>query len=173
VTGADVSSKEVAGAASAGLPKLRAVRLPSGDVEVRFWVVPSFGPARGVVIRKCGSDFRALVIDRSGVREATPSRSWDSVWDALMNEHVFTLPDDSSLPNDGVSVLDGVGYTIEVQRGGAYRAYKYLDPAEHEWPEATSVLRMAHVLARAFHVRIDDHSRKVRARIPDEDDDRQ
>jgi len=32
---------------------------------------------------------------------------------------------------------------------------------------------MAHVLARAFRVRIDDRSAKVRARIPDDDVDRQ
>lgn len=138
---------------------------------MRFWIVPSFGPARGVVIRKSGSDFHALVIDRSGSRAATPTRSWNETWDALTNDGIFTLPDDSSLPNDGQYILDGVGYTVEVQRDGAYRSYSYGNPAEHDWPEATRVLHMAHVLARAFRVRIDDRSPKVRARVPDEDVD--
>jgi hypothetical protein len=118
-----------------------------------------------------GSSFHAMVIDRSGARAATPSRSWDATWDALESENVFGLPDDSALPTDGHYVLDGVGYTIEVQRGGAYRSYSYGNPADHDWPEATRVLRMAHVLARAFRIRIDDRSEKVRARIPDDDVD--
>ncbi|HEY2366851.1 MAG TPA: hypothetical protein VGH87_10705, partial [Polyangiaceae bacterium] len=44
----------------ASLPSLSALRLAPGDAEVRFWIVPSFGPARGVVIRKSGSDYHAL-----------------------------------------------------------------------------------------------------------------
>ena len=52
-----------------------------------------------------------------------------------------------------------------------YRAYSYGNPADHEWAEATHVLAIAHVLARELHVRIDDRSAKVRARVPDVDVD--
>jgi len=148
------------------LPKLSMVALPAGEVEVRFWIVPSFGKAKGVVLRNDGSATRALVIDASGTRTASVSRA---AWEKVIELGVLTLPDESALASDGKYILDGVMYVVEVQRDGVYRTYSYGNPSDHEYREATQVLAIAHVLARELHVRIDDRSEAVRARVPDVD----
>ena len=158
-------------ATQAGLPRLSAVQLPPGDIEVRFWFVPAFAAGRGIAIRKSGSSFRAIAIDIHGSRLATPSRSWRSVWESLTADGILTLPDESSLPSDGVTIVDGWAYVIEAQHEGVYSSSTYSDPAEHAWPQATSILRIAHLIARTFQIPIDDRSPEVRARVPDTDID--
>ena len=63
------------GTPTAGLPELASMQIPPGEVEVRFWIVPSFGAARGVVLRTAGSEIQALVVDKHGSHAAALPRA--------------------------------------------------------------------------------------------------
>lgn len=71
---------------------------------------------------------------------------WKAVLRRAEAEGLWTLPDESSLPRDGIMVMDGWGIIVELRDGPRYRAYYYGNPDAHEWPEAAKAVRIARVL---------------------------
>lgn len=68
---------------------------------------------------------------------------WSAARRAAERAGLWQLPDESSLPDDGLIILDGWGITVELRDGTAYRAYRYGNPDRLPWPEVDSAVRIA------------------------------
>lgn len=86
--------------------------------------------------------------------------AWDSVLRAMEAEGLWTIPDPSTLPTDGVMVFDGWTIVVELRDGARYRTYRYNSPDLHpSWPSAARVEAIARALGA-----IDAHLAPVAAR---------
>jgi len=85
------------------------------------------------------------VLDQMAVCRARFIRppEWDQVLAGAEAAGLWTLPDASTLPDDGVVTLDGWALTVELRDGAAYRAYQYANPQAHAWPAARQAERIA------------------------------
>lgn len=71
----------------------------------------------------------------------TRSPDWAAVLKRAEALGLWTLPDESSLPSDGIVVLDGWSLTVELRDGSRYRAYQYSNPdVRKQSPEAASAV---------------------------------
>lgn len=88
--------------------------------------------------------------DRAGTCEASFTRTpnWKRVLRDAEGEGLWTLPDQSALPNDRIAVFDGWGITVELRDGDAYRAYEYDNPGSHpSWArQASHVIAIARIM---------------------------
>ncbi|RYG33668.1 hypothetical protein EON81_17630 [bacterium] len=148
-------------AALSGYGDLRKHRLPIGDEEVRVW--GGFGTTliQGVVLRKKGSRWTAIRL-LSAPKKPThwgltktyqmPRSGWPRFWKLAEHQEIFTLPDESELPQKGKKqVLDGFSFLVEIQRKGRYRAYFYSNPKfQTQWPQAKRILEIDALLDREF-----------------------
>ena len=146
-------------AAEAGLPDLRKSKLPEGDLELRVWSGFSWS-TRGLTLRRTGDAWRADRIDwindrskRRGtyrlIAAPAPKRGWAALWRELESRGLRTIPDEASLPDDGVKVFDGSKYLFQLRIGEAYRAYWYDNPEHHtKKPDAMRVAKIVRVLNR-------------------------
>ena len=77
--------------------------------------------------------------------------NWAALLGSLEGEDLWTLPDPSALPRDGVHVTDGVGITVELATEGGYRSYRYGNPHAHTtWPSAAKADRILRRVQSAF-----------------------
>jgi hypothetical protein len=73
---------------------------------------------------------------------------WGDLLGRMEADGLWTLPDPSTFPDDGVLALDGWGITVELREGGSYRAYQYSNPHHHpRWPQAKQAEAIARTLA--------------------------
>jgi hypothetical protein len=73
---------------------------------------------------------------------------WGRVLRRAEAEGLWTLPDESALPDDGTLTLDGWSVTVELRDGRTYRAYQYDNPrADSPRPEARRALRIAEAMS--------------------------
>ncbi|HEV7991058.1 MAG TPA: hypothetical protein VGP25_04490 [Gemmatimonadaceae bacterium] len=75
-------------------------------------------------------------------------------WRAIMREAersgLWTIPDPSTLPDDGLMTLDGWTIVVELRTSDAYRAYRYNSPEVHrKWTPAAQAIKVAEAFARA------------------------
>lgn len=71
---------------------------------------------------------------------------WGSVLREAERAGLWSLPDSSELPDDGLVTIDGWAITVEMRDGAAYRAYHYDNPDAHpSWPEAHQAAEIASV----------------------------
>ena len=63
----------------------------------------------------------------------------------MAREGILTLPDASTLKDDlnGSYIMDGTSYVVEINKDSVYRTYMYSNPAEHKWPEAKRIVKIA------------------------------
>lgn len=149
------------------VPDLASVELPPGAAEIRVWRRPSFKPPQGLVLRMQSGRSGAAIIDKSGMHETTLSVPIERTWKKLEAQGIFTLPNQSTLPEDHVYIVDGVSFVFQVRRGGEFREYTYDNPYDHTWPESETVLRMLHTLSSAFGVMMEREDTSVRDPIAD------
>ena len=82
--------------------------------------------------------------------EFTRSPDWGAVLKRAEAAGLWTLPDESSLPSDGMQILDGWSITVELRDGSRYRAYNYNNPdIRKRWPEPGAPWRSARRSARS------------------------
>jgi hypothetical protein len=127
----------------------------SGEL-VLYWHAGGLGPDE-----RPGETFHDLMLYSQGGRcsgfavgaamgtcrgEFVGSPDWKAVLRRAEAEGLWTLPDESSLPPDGMMVLDGWGITVELRGAARYRAYHYGNPDAHKWPEAAKAVRIARAL---------------------------
>ena len=73
---------------------------------------------------------------------------WKNVLRRAEASDLWTLPDDSSLPSDGVMVFDGWSLVVELRDGPRYRSYHYSNPDAHKaWPQAAKAVAIARATA--------------------------
>jgi hypothetical protein len=61
---------------------------------------------------------------------------------------LWTLPDESSLPPDGMRIFDGWNLVVELRDGPGYRSYYYGNPDAHKaWPQAAKAVAIARAMA--------------------------
>ena len=75
-------------------------------------------------------------------------------WRAILRQSegagLWTIPDPSTLPNDGIMTLDGWTVVVELRTSDSYRAYRYNSPEAHpQWPSAAQAIRIAETFASA------------------------
>ena len=143
-------------ARQAGFSDLRTSRLAEGDREIRIWAGFSPEIRSGFLLRKRGATVRGhrIALGRDGRAHLKPTPPPKGGWPALLREvdrrNVATLPNDASLPPDGVFVDDGIKYLVEVRTGKRYRAYYYDNPEDHpKWPTAQALAGIVATVNRA------------------------
>ena len=148
-------------AAWGGFGDLRKHRLPKGDAEVRVWGGFGLTNLGGTILRRKGGVWTAVRLiggvpgTRFPSKKATytaPKEGWPVFWRKMDALHLWTLPDESTLPQkDRHTVFDGFSYLVETQRDGRYRAYAYANPEfQKQWPEAAKMVSLAKLLETAF-----------------------
>ncbi len=65
---------------------------------------------------------------------------WASTYHTLTSLGIATLPDESDLPKQKSTVLDGVAMVVEIRSEHEYRAYAYSNPIFREGPEAKAAV---------------------------------
>lgn len=149
-----------------GIPGARDVVLPPGHREIRLWIESGmFLPERVVIIRQADNtvdgqayywwpgmagddttyfDFfrprcgRWYATERAGICEVrTEARpDWAAQLRSLDSLGVSMLPDQRTLPPDGIFTADGFVLYVEVRDHASYRIYRYGNPGSH--PDATN-----------------------------------
>ena len=61
---------------------------------------------------------------------------WAKIYQKLEKLHIWTLPDESELPEPELTVNDGFTLVVELNDGKSYRAYHYGNPAFRKGIEA-------------------------------------
>jgi len=82
--------------------------------------------------------------------ELKPQTSWKNLWGKVEKMGILTLPDPSTLPYKTESFY-GFIYTVEINDGEQYRVYKYIDPENHDWPEAKKFNQIMNIFRQEFH----------------------
>ena len=154
-----------------GLPKRREVRLWIGGglgyPQDLYRFVDDGGKVHGELIRYWhdsslgddsipGTSFHDLMLysqngacvdfrRRSGVGVCrgnfVSSPDWRSALRRAEAADLWTLPDETALPSDGISVMDGWGIVVELRDGPSYRWYAYGNPDAHKRrPEAAKAV---------------------------------
>jgi hypothetical protein len=136
-------------------PLRRSVRAASAS-EIRIWAgfelqaFPIGGhPLEGMVLERLGDRFSGTHYPRAPeTRTVTPASGWARFWQKLEAAGVFELPDSSELKGYNNGFRDGIAYVVELRRNGAYRAYKYGNPAQQDLPEAKRFVRLLELLRK-------------------------
>ncbi len=121
-------------AAKAGLSDLKTVAHTGNDLEIRFWL-GSIDGLRGIIFQRISGRWAATqleYLDYRGILNPTqpypePDIGWDAFWGKLVSDGILELPDGRCF-KDYHAVMDGVGFTIELNLQGAYRIYHYSNP---------------------------------------------
>lgn len=145
-----------------GLTPLRKMKLARDDRELRIWSGFSWGMIEGFVLGRRGGRWSASRIAYARRRGekipglhrdpvAPPKRGWGALWTELDAIGLRTIPDEASLPSDGVHVDDGTKYLFELRLGTSYRSYYYDNPDAHpRKPSAAKVAKMVRIVARTL-----------------------
>lgn len=149
--------------AAAGFGDLRNKLLPLGDEEMRVW--EGFGKTflQGTILRKVGGTWIAMRLlsetQRGKRRDWTkvypgPKTGWPTFWSLAESLGIWTLPDDSTLPQERRrTIRDGYSIVVETQRKGKYRVYAYNNPREQkQWPTAARMMAIGKLLGSEFPV---------------------
>jgi hypothetical protein len=148
-------------ATNTGIMTLRQKPPMADEIQLRVWAGFGLSPLQGLVIERAGGIWRGRYVCEGGgqngqaalnPRELKPSRPWPQVWEQVDKLGVLALPDESQLKPDGVAVLDGICYVVEVRTSGVYRTYMYNNPGSHKWPEAAKLSQVVMFLGRAFAI---------------------
>ena len=119
------------------LPALSSVGTNSNGVVVRIWKGADI-PRRHEVHELVGTDgmltdwryYKAVGTNLVSMDMSTDRHSF--VWHGINSLGVQALPDQSDLPDDGATVLDGVRYTVEIRSSDGQRTYAYANPSSHD-----------------------------------------
>jgi hypothetical protein len=80
----------------------------------------------------------------------TSAPDWRSILRDAERAGLWTIPDPSTLPNDGIMTLDGWTIVVELRTSDSYRTYRYNSPEAHpKWPSAAQAIRIAETFAGA------------------------
>lgn len=127
-------------AEKSGLKELHTSALPTGDLELRLWELPSMSvPPQAFVLTRTNGQWGAKLLRRMEDGEADnptltypePVIGWEEFWKSLVKEGILTLPDAHCLRDYNIA-LDGTGYFVEINLNGAYRMYGYGSPQFHQ-----------------------------------------
>ena len=148
-------------AAWGGFGDLRRHALPKGDAAVRVWNGFGITNLIGVVLRSKGGVWTATRLIGGFDDPKHPSRKvvypapvggWPAFWRRAEALKVWSLPDESALPQkDRKWVNDGFSTLVETARDGRYRAYAYDNPEfQTQWPEAGRIMALNRLTDAAF-----------------------
>jgi hypothetical protein len=145
-----------------GMRKLRDTNLRENDLEVRAWGGFGITTLQGFILRRIEgkwtsseihADFKKpdkFIYKQTPLPE--PQKSWDAVWQALLEQGLLTLPD-ARVINCEAMYEDGYSYVIEAKKGKDYRTYTYDNPAEkfeNRCPEADKILNIARIISDEY-----------------------
>lgn len=83
---------------------------------------------------------------------------WRRVLQATGEAGLWTLPDPSTFPDDGIVVFDGWWMSVELRDGSTYRAYHYENPEHHpRWPTASRAVAIRDLLSAIDSLWVPQH----------------
>lgn len=142
----------------AGLSKLRTVKLPEGDLEVRIWVGFGVNGVDGLILRRSAQQWSALHLHGMAetpplpnVKEelGPPKSGWEKTWLRLTEAGILTLPD-ASEKDCNTYINDGTSYVVEINKNRIYRTYMYDNPDHARCEDARKVLQIGEILGEEF-----------------------
>jgi len=90
------------------------------------------------------------VVQDTGICRAhfTKRPDWRAILRSAESHGLWSIPDPSALPEDGIEMLDGWTIVVELRDDRGYRTYRYNTPDAHPaWPSAGQVSRVASTVA--------------------------
>lgn len=136
---------------------------------IRYWSLDNLDPVGADGVAADSETFAALMryhergrcepIRRARSAEACRALfqkepDWKAVWRAVDSLGVWTLPDESTLPEvvgphgERIVTVDGWGITAELRDARTYRVWTYGNPDTKPWPEAARANAFAAALRR-------------------------
>lgn len=94
---------------------------------------------------QCGHVGRAGYAHACRVRFITDP-DWKAILERMERAQLWTLPDESELPETNRMVMDGWGLLVEVRNGATYRAYHHGNPDAYEHPVSRRAVEIADAL---------------------------
>lgn len=117
-----------------------------------YWtaVSPMFGSSTTIHLTFDGKKWAATqyhetLQKKSDTVKLIPTTSYDSIFNALKKNKIFTLPDQDSLQL-GLPILDGSDYSLVFKAGNKFRRYTFNNPAIHKEKNPT-VKELSHYIA--------------------------
>jgi len=138
---------------------LRTVVLPNNDLEVRFWFDALPYRLDGVILRRSGDQWSAVLVQdvnehlKSEIQQRklpAPKSGWEDTWEKLVKAGLLTLPDASSISQCQSGTLDGSGFVIEINKNKTYRTYRYGNPQLAECSEAKQIVLISKIIINEF-----------------------
>lgn len=142
-----------------GLTKLRDFSLYGNDFEIRVWF--DGGGLDGFILRHFNNKWSAVAvkdIECNRIKDyklgmvnlSAPRSGWEKTWHKLEEMDILNLPDYSQLPGQEPSVIDGIGYFVEINMDGKYRTYAYGNPQLQKRQEAEQMMTIGKTISDEF-----------------------
>lgn len=142
----------------AGLTDIRKTILTDDDVEARVWWGGGLEPLEGVALKRVAREWSAVSLKADRYYEPqkaerigllAPKSGWEACWQRLVDAGILTLPDASEI-DCNVSMLDGMGIIVEINKDRTYRTYMYGNPFYAKCDEAKRMLMIGEIIADEF-----------------------
>jgi len=143
---------------SIGIQPLSSRSLPTGEMEVRVWKGWGMRGAKGVVLEKRRSGWKAglITIPASGNAERptvqslpAPRSGWEAMWSELTARRISELPDDSEV--GAVEPFeDSEQVIVDLLVGDQRRTYSYNAPCYSAVEAGQNVKRIGEIIASEF-----------------------
>ena len=82
--------------------------------------------------------------------DASRDIRWNVIYRQLVAESLWTLPDESELPEPKYTMSDGEAFVVELRDGKGYRAYQYANPGMREGLTAERATALMHRVDRVI-----------------------
>jgi hypothetical protein len=143
-----------------GILPLRTENRPADSFEVRVWKGWGMRGTKGIILRRPrGRWIASLVSIPSSGRFSRPTiqvlqaphSGWEVVWQALIENRILDLPDDSEV-GEVEPFEDSEQIVVDLLINSDHRTYSYNAPCYSEVDEGRNVKRIVEILGREFDV---------------------
>lgn len=154
-----------------GVSILENQNLSNEDLEIRLWKFTTFGERDSVfILEKVKGKWVATQVEGSIAKKdiyktnppikfsrknlGKPKRSWETLWQELVDAEILTLPDGDEVGNEVCD--DCWACVIETKVEGNYRVYDYHAPeAFKENRESQQIVKIINLISDEFRLNFD------------------
>jgi hypothetical protein len=142
----------------AAISELRKESLPADDIEIRIWRGFGLSNLEGIVLKRTDNRWSATHLKADNynlpvenvevIPLGEPNSGWESFWKQINDKRLLDLPDPSEI-NCEVSMIDGTGHVVEINRNRVYRTFRY-HTANNKCAEARQMSEIGELIGVEF-----------------------